>query len=91
MLIHLAARFTTANAPVKLFFPLPPRAAPGQRKNVCDKKGRSTRKKGEISDYIGRGKEKIKWSEDRGNQKSDVPWGARGDGGRTIWPAHKPH
>ena len=31
----------------------------GQRKNVCDKKrGGGTRKKGEISDYVGRGKEK---------------------------------
>ena len=41
--------------------PIPPSGQPrGQRKNVCDKKGRGTRKKGEISDYIGRGKEKIK-------------------------------
>ena len=32
----------------------------GQKKNVCDKKGRGTRKKGEFGDYIGRGKEKIK-------------------------------
>ena len=30
-----------------------------QRKNACDKKGRGTRKKGEISDHIGRGEEKI--------------------------------
>ena len=36
-----------SNAPVKLF------------KNVCDQKGRGTRKKGDFSDYIGRGKEKI--------------------------------
>ena len=25
----------------------------GQRKKVCDKKGRGTRKKGQISDYMG--------------------------------------
>ena len=36
---------------------IPKGQARGQRKNVCDKKGRRTRKKGEISDYIGRGKE----------------------------------
>ena len=42
--------------------PIPPPGKPrGQRKNACDRKGRGTRKKGEISDYIGRGKEKIKW------------------------------
>ena len=38
----------------------PPGQPRGQRKNVCDKKGRGTLKKGEISDYIGRDKEKIK-------------------------------
>ena len=38
----------------------PPGQHRGQRKNVCEKKGRGTRKKGEISDYIGRGKKKIK-------------------------------
>ena len=41
--------------------PFPPSGQPqGQRKNVCDKKRWGSRKKGEISDYIGQGKEKIK-------------------------------
>jgi len=49
------------NAPVKLLCPYSPPGQPrGQRKNVCDEKGRGTRKKGDFSDYIGRGKEKIK-------------------------------
>ena len=40
--------------------PIPPGQPRDQRKNACDEKGRGTRKKGEFSDYIGRGKEKIK-------------------------------
>ena len=33
----------------------------GQRKNLCDKKGRGTQQKGENGDFVGRGKEKLKW------------------------------
>ena len=36
--------------------PIPHGQPWGQRKNVCDKKGRGTRKKGDFGDYIGRGK-----------------------------------
>ena len=36
--------------------PIPPGQPRGQRKYVCDKKGRGTRKKGDFGDYIGRGK-----------------------------------
>ena len=37
--------------------PIPPLGQPrGQRKYVCDQKGRGTRKKGDFGDYIGRGK-----------------------------------
>ena len=48
-----------AYAPVKLFCPLPPGQARGQKRNVFDKKGRGTRKEGDFSDYIGWGNEKI--------------------------------
>ena len=44
------------NAPVKLFCPHPPGQPRGQKKHVCDKKGRGTRKKGEFGDYIVWGK-----------------------------------
>ena len=45
------------NAPVKLFWPHPPPGQPrGQRKYACDKKGRGTRKIGDLGDYIRRGK-----------------------------------
>ena len=36
--------FLSHNAPVKLFFPIPPGQPLGQRKNLCDKKGRRTGK-----------------------------------------------
>ena len=36
--------------------PPPPGQPRGQRKFLCDKKGRDTRKKGDFGDYIGRGK-----------------------------------
>ena len=39
--------------------PIPPGQPRRQRKNVCNKKGRGTWKKGEISDYIGRGKDDL--------------------------------
>ena len=43
----------------QIVLPPSPHGQPrGQKKNVCDKKGQGTRKKGEISDYLGRGKEK---------------------------------
>ena len=48
-------RQSNCSAPIPL-----PGAARGQSKNVCDKKGRGTREKADFSDYIGRGKEKIK-------------------------------
>ena len=49
----------------------PPQGQPrGQWKNMCHEKGWGTRKKGDFSDYIVQGKEKI----------SDVPEGARGGG-----------
>ena len=46
-------RYKAVNAPVKLFCPPGLR---GQRKYVCDKKGRDTRKNGDFGDYIGWGK-----------------------------------
>ena len=36
--------------------PSPPGQPRGQRKYLCDKKGRGTRKKGDFGDYIGLGK-----------------------------------
>ena len=47
---------TLTYAPVKLFSPHPPEQPRGQRKYVCDKEGRGTRKKGDYGDYIGQGK-----------------------------------
>ena len=49
--------FYDANAPVKLFYPHPPPGVIGKMR-VIKRTGHS--KKGEISDYIGRDKEKIK-------------------------------
>ena len=48
---------SNCSAPIPPPLPVQPR---DQKKNGCDEKGRGTRKKGEFSDYIGRGKEKIK-------------------------------
>ena len=53
-----------------------------KRTNLCDKKGWDTGKKNDYSVYIGRGKAKVK--ETGQPEKSDVPGGAWGDGGRTI-------
>ena len=39
--------------------PPPPGQPRGQRKNVCDKKGRGTGKKVDHSVHIGRGKKKV--------------------------------
>ena len=70
---------------VLLSSPTPLLQPQGQRKNVCDKKGLGTRKKGEISDYIGRSKEKNKVRREPGQpKKSDVQGMPGGDGGRTI-------
>ena len=71
---------------------LPPSPLPGQprgqKKNVCDKKGRGTGKKRVIRVFReGQGKNKVIRTPGQ-PKKSDVPGDARGDGGRTIRPAH---
>ena len=88
------------NAQVKLFWAHPP-GSPGVREKVCViKKGgvlENEVRKGSPSHWkvkglkwlIRAGQDKKKCLEDRDNSpKSDVPEGARGGGGRTVWPAH---
>ena len=80
------------NALVKLFWPHTPGQPRGQKKNVCDKKGRSTGKWSEKR--AGHWKKcliRARWGRKKvirrqGQlKKSVVP----GDGGRAIWQAHK--